>query len=101
MAAVRRGVFRQRERRQSREGGQTRIDRGRLVLCSGVGPLTGGLAVLIAARVGAPAGPRETPVSGTVKDLVVGIEFSDHGERELKRELRGVPGTWKLFAVKG
>jgi class 3 adenylate cyclase len=58
-----------------------------------------GLAVHIAARVGAMAGPGEVLVSGTVKDLVVGsgIEFADHGEQELK----GVPGTWRLFAVDG
>jgi hypothetical protein len=39
----------------------------------------------------------EVLVSGTVKDLVFGsgIEFEDRGERELK----GVPGSWKLFAV--
>lgn len=38
-------------------------------------------------------------MSGTVKDLVVGsgIEFDDRGEHELK----GVPGTWRLFAVGG
>jgi class 3 adenylate cyclase len=58
----------------------------------------GGLAVHIAARVGALAEPGEVLVSGTVKDLVVGsgIEFDDRGERQLK----GVPGTWRLFAVK-
>ncbi len=57
-----------------------------------------GLAVHIAARVGSLAAPGEVLVSGTVKDLVVGsdIEFWDRG----KRELKGVPGTWKLFAVK-
>jgi class 3 adenylate cyclase len=57
----------------------------------------GGLAVHIAARVGALANPAEVLVSGTVKDLVVGsrIEFSERGEHELK----GVPGSWKLFAV--
>ena len=51
----------------------------------------------IAARVAALAAPGEILVSGTVKDLVVGsgIEFSKRGEYELK----GVPGTWKLFAV--
>jgi class 3 adenylate cyclase len=59
----------------------------------------GGLAVHIAARVGALAGPNEVLVSSTVKDLVVGsgIEFADRGEHELK----GVPGTWRLFAVTG
>jgi class 3 adenylate cyclase len=58
-----------------------------------------GLAVHIAARVGAAAGPREVLVSSTVKDLVAGsdIVFVDRGERELK----GVPGTWRLFAVSG
>jgi class 3 adenylate cyclase len=58
----------------------------------------GGLAVHIAARVGALASPGEVLVSGTVKDLVVGsgIEFGERGEHELK----GVPGSWKLFAVK-
>ena len=55
------------------------------------------MAVHIAARVGAIAGPGEVLVSGTVKDLVVGsdITFSERGEHMLK----GVPGTWKLFAV--
>jgi class 3 adenylate cyclase len=57
----------------------------------------GGIAVHIGARVGATAGPGEVLVSGTVKDLVVGseIEFDDRGERELK----GVPGHWRLWAV--
>jgi class 3 adenylate cyclase len=55
------------------------------------------LAVHIAARVAALAQTGEVLVSGMVKDLVVGsgIEFGDRGEHELK----GVPGSWKLFAV--
>jgi class 3 adenylate cyclase len=59
----------------------------------------GGIAVHIAARVMAMAGPGETLVSSTVKDLVVGsgIVFDDRGEHELK----GVPGGWHLFAVAG
>ena len=58
-----------------------------------------GLAVHIAARVGSLAGPGEVLVSGTVRDLVAGsgIEFDGHGEHELK----GIPGSWKLFAVTG
>lgn len=58
----------------------------------------GGLAVHIAARVGALAAAGEVLVSGTVKDLVVGsgIEFTERGEHQLK----GVPGTWRLFAMK-
>jgi class 3 adenylate cyclase len=57
----------------------------------------GGLAVHIASRVMSAAGPNEVLVSGTVKDLVVGsgIDFEDRGEREL----RGVPGEWRLYAV--
>ncbi len=62
-----------------------------------IGNDVGGIAVHIGARVGASAGPGEVLVSGTVKDLVVGsgIPFEDRGERELK----GVPGTWRLWAV--
>ena len=56
-----------------------------------------GLAVHIAARIGALAAPGEVFVSGMVKDLVMGsgIDFSERGEHELK----GVPGLWPLFAV--
>ena len=59
----------------------------------------GGLAVHLAARIGAAAGPKDILVSRTVKDLVAGsgIEFDDRGEHELK----GVPGSWSLFAVSG
>jgi class 3 adenylate cyclase len=65
--------------------------------CEVRGDDLGGLAVHIAARVAASAGPGDVLVSGTVKDLVVGsgIEFQDRGEHELK----GVPGSWKLFAA--
>jgi class 3 adenylate cyclase len=56
-----------------------------------------GLAVVIGARVSAAAGAGEVLVSQTVKDLVAGagIEFEDRGERELK----GVPGAWRLYSV--
>jgi class 3 adenylate cyclase len=62
-----------------------------------IGSDVGGIAVHIGARVGANAAPGEVLVSGTVKDLVVGsgIQFEDRGEREL----RGVPGQWRLWAV--
>ena len=65
--------------------------------CEVRGQDLGGLAVHIAARVGALAAPREVLVSRTVKDLVVGsrIEFVNRGEHKLK----GVPGSWSLFAV--
>jgi class 3 adenylate cyclase/pimeloyl-ACP methyl ester carboxylesterase len=57
----------------------------------------GGMAVHLAARVMALAGPGEILVSGTVTDLVVGsgIGFEDRGVEELK----GVPGAWRLFRV--
>jgi class 3 adenylate cyclase len=56
-----------------------------------------GMAVHIGARVSALAGPGEVLVSSTVKDSVVGssAEFEPRGEHELK----GVPGTWRLFTV--
>jgi class 3 adenylate cyclase len=56
-----------------------------------------GLAVHIGARVSALAEPGEVLVSSTVKDIVVGssIVFSERGQHELK----GVPGTWRLYAV--
>jgi len=58
----------------------------------------GGIAVALAARVMAEAGPSEVLVSSTVKDLVVGsgIEFEDTGSHALK----GIPDQWRLFAVK-
>ena len=56
-----------------------------------------GLAVVIAARISAAAGPGEVLVSQTVTDLVAGagVAFQDRGERELK----GMPGTWRLHSV--
>jgi class 3 adenylate cyclase/pimeloyl-ACP methyl ester carboxylesterase len=57
----------------------------------------GGIAVHTGARVSAEAEPGEVLVSSTVKDLVAGsgIEFQDRGSRDLK----GVPGEWRLYAV--
>jgi class 3 adenylate cyclase len=57
-----------------------------------------GIAVHTGARVAALAGPSEVLVSSTVKDLVAGsgIEFEERGQHELK----GVPGTWRLYAVR-
>jgi pimeloyl-ACP methyl ester carboxylesterase len=56
-----------------------------------------GIAVHTGARVASAAGAGEVLVSQTVKDLVAGsgIEFSDRGVRELK----GVPGEWRLYEV--
>ena len=57
----------------------------------------GGIAVHIAARVSALAGPSEVLVSRTVKDLVAGsgLEFAERGTHELK----GVPDTWEIYAA--
>jgi class 3 adenylate cyclase len=57
-----------------------------------------GIAVSMGARVAALAQPGEVLVSSTVKDLVAGsgIEFEEHGAHELK----GIPGEWRLFAVR-
>ncbi len=57
----------------------------------------GGIAVSIGARVAASGSAGDVVVSSTVRDLVAGsgIEFEDWGERSLK----GLPDTWRLFAV--
>jgi class 3 adenylate cyclase len=56
-----------------------------------------GIAVHIAARVGALAEPGEVLVSRTVKDLVAGsgITFASRGEFDLK----GIADRWELFRV--
>jgi class 3 adenylate cyclase len=61
------------------------------------GGTVAGLAVHIGARVMSLAGPAEILVTSTVKELVVGsqVGFEDFSVHELK----GVPGTWQLFAV--
>jgi pimeloyl-ACP methyl ester carboxylesterase len=57
----------------------------------------GGIAVHIAARIGALAGAGEVLVSSTVKDLVAGsgIQFVDRGAQQLK----GIADEWRLFAA--
>jgi hypothetical protein len=57
----------------------------------------GGIAVNIGQRVSGLASAGEVLVSRTVVDLVAGsgLEFEDRGEHELK----GVPGSWRLFQV--
>jgi class 3 adenylate cyclase len=61
------------------------------------GSAVAGLAVHIAARVQALAGPGEVLVSRTVRDIVAGSTFSfeDRGIHQLK----GVPDDWQLFSV--
>jgi class 3 adenylate cyclase len=57
----------------------------------------GGIAVHLTARVMAAAGSGQILASRTVRDLVVGsdIAMDDLGTRLLK----GVEGTWQLFAI--
>lgn len=65
--------------------------------CEVAGSKVSGIAVHTGARVAGAARPREVLVSGTVKDLVAGsgIRFEDRGAHVLK----GLPGSWRLFAV--
>ncbi|HEY3945536.1 MAG TPA: adenylate/guanylate cyclase domain-containing protein [Solirubrobacteraceae bacterium] len=66
--------------------------------CELIGDDVGGMAVHIASRVNALAGPGEVLVSGTVFGTVVGgpFAFEERGFHELK----GVPGHWPLFTLK-
>jgi class 3 adenylate cyclase len=65
--------------------------------CEVRGDDIGGLAVHIAARIGALAGPGEVLVSSTVKDLVIGSGITMQERSEV--ELKGVPEPWHLFLV--
>ncbi len=58
-----------------------------------------GIAVHLASRIAGLADGGELLVSGTVKDLVMGsdFEFEDRGATNLK----GLPGSWQVFAVAG
>jgi class 3 adenylate cyclase len=65
--------------------------------CELIGDDIGGLAVHIAARVCALAGPGEVYASGTTYGTVVGsgLRFEDEGPHAL----RGVPGLWPIFRL--
>ena len=65
--------------------------------CELFGQDIGGIAVHVAARVAAKAGPGEVLVSRMVKDLVSGsgIRFKDRGRHVMK----GVPGKFALYAA--
>ena len=65
--------------------------------CEPAGDKLIGIAVHIGARVAALAQPGEVLVSRTVRDLVAGsgLQFEERGTHTLK----GVPGTWPLFAA--
>jgi class 3 adenylate cyclase len=57
----------------------------------------GGIAVAIGARVAGVAAPSQVLVSQTVRDLVAGSGFAFHDAGE--HQLKGVPGTWRLWSV--
>lgn len=58
---------------------------------------THGIAVVIGARVMSLAGAGEILVTSTTKELVTGSGFGFEGLSA--HELKGVPGTWQVFAV--
>lgn len=62
-----------------------------------LGGKTQGIAVVIGARVMSLGGPGEILVTSTTKELVTGsgFGFEDFSAHELK----GVPGTWQVYAV--
>jgi class 3 adenylate cyclase len=66
--------------------------------CEVVGDKLAGIVVHTAARVAAAAGAGEVLVSATVRDLVAGAGFVF--EERGTRELRGIPGEWRLYAVR-
>jgi class 3 adenylate cyclase len=65
--------------------------------CDIVGSDVVGLAVHVAARIGALARAREVLVPSCMRDLVLGsgITFRDRG----KHRIKGVAGRWRLFCV--
>ena len=65
--------------------------------CDLVGGDVIGLAVNIAARIGALARAKEVLVPSVMRDLLLGssITFRDRGSHRI----RGVPGRWRLFSV--
>ena len=67
--------------------------------CEVVGDDVGGMAVHVAARIAALAGPGQVLASGTTYGTVVGsgLRFDDLGMRELK----GVAHHWPVFALAG
>lgn len=67
--------------------------------CEIIGDDVGGMAVHIASRVAGLAGASEILASGTAYGTVVGsgLSFEWRGDHELK----GVPGRWPIFALRG
>lgn len=65
--------------------------------CDQRGDDIGGMTVNIAARVLALAGANEVLATSTLREALVGTEISFVARGE--EALRGVPGTWQLFAL--
>ena len=66
--------------------------------CERVGNDLAGLAVHVAARIGAAAEPGQTLASRATADMVAGSEW--RLESRGQQELKGIPGTWELLAVR-
>ena len=62
-----------------------------------IGEDVGGIAVHVAARIAALAGPRQVLASRTVRDLAAGsaVDFQPAGRHALK----GVPDEWDVYSV--
>ena len=65
--------------------------------CEQVGGKLAGVSVVVGARVTSLGGPGDVLVTGTTRELVggAGFGFEDRGRNALK----GVEGTWQVFAV--
>lgn len=65
--------------------------------CEIIAGKTGGIAVIIGARVREQAAPGEVIATSTVKDLTAGagLRFEPRGTRRLK----GVPDEWQIFSA--
>jgi class 3 adenylate cyclase len=65
--------------------------------CERRGDDIGGMTVHIAARVLALSGANEVLVTSTVREALVGTDIVTEARGEM--QLRGVPGSWRLFVV--
>jgi class 3 adenylate cyclase len=67
--------------------------------CERLGEKVSGVAVHAAARLSQLARPGEILVSSTVKDVAAGSDL--RFEERDARSLKGLPGSWRLFAAVG
>src|SRR4051812_38903385 len=65
--------------------------------CELIGGKAGGMAVNIAARIAAQAGPAEVLVSSSTRDMTVGSGLRFEGGAE--RQLKGVTDPWRVYGL--